>query len=330
MNDIKEIKIEEISFTKEVKEEITLQKREDLNQRKALLSAFIKINGNVLVRNGKLYISIKTENKKTARLIYGEIKKLYPVQIRIIVSEKKKLRIHEDSKVIFIEICDEDRIVLNDLHIYTLEDGFRALPPLRWISDMEMKKAYLSGAFLASGSVNSPITKNYHLEIAVNNNELAEYILRQWKKFELDGKIIKRRAQHVVYIKKCEQIADFLKILNASTSLMKFESVRIQRDQYNSITRIVNCEVSNEQRAMEVAMEQIEKINWFKNKVGLDNLDLPLKQLALLRLEFYESTYNELAKEFERAYGVTISKSGINHRMKKLMETIDSYRKKEL
>jgi DNA-binding protein WhiA len=209
-----------------------------------------------------------------------------------------------------------------------MEDGFRALPPLRWISDVEMKKAYLSGAFLASGSVNSPITKNYHLEIAVNNNELAEYILRQWKKFELDGKIIKRRAQHVIYIKKCEQIADFLKILGASSSLMKFEEVRIQRDQYNSITRIVNCEVSNEQRAMEVAMDQIEKINWFKEKVGLDNLDMPLKQLAMLRLEFYESTYNELAVEFENHYGVKISKSGINHRMKKLMETIDSYRKK--
>ena len=320
MSDIKLNRHEEISFTKEVKEEITLIKREDINERKALLSAFIKINGNILVRNGKLYISIKTENKKTARLIYGEIKKLYPVQIRIIVSEKKKLRIHEDSKVIFIEICDENKLVLNDLHIYTMEDGFRALPPLRWISDIEMKKAYLSGAFLASGSVNSPITKNYHLEIAVNNNELAEYLLRQWKKFELDGKIIKRRAQHVIYIKKCEQIADFLKILGASSSLMKFEEVRIQRDQYNSI--------SNEQRAMEVAMEQIEKINWFKDKVGLDNLDMPLKQLAMLRLEFYESTYNELAIEFENHYGVKISKSGINHRMKKLMETIDSYRKK--
>ena len=65
-----------------------------------------------------------------------------------------------------------------------------------------MKKAYLSGAFLAAGSVNSPITKNYHLEIAVNNNELAEYLLRQWKKFDLDGKIIKRRAQYVVYISR--------------------------------------------------------------------------------------------------------------------------------
>ena len=141
MSDIKLNRHEEISFTKEVKEEITLIKRDDINERKALLSAFIKINGNILVRNGKLYISIKTENKKTARLIYGEIKKLYPVQIRIIVSEKKKLRIHEDSKVIFIEICDEDKLVLNDLHIYTMEDGFRALPPLRWISDVEMKKA---------------------------------------------------------------------------------------------------------------------------------------------------------------------------------------------
>jgi DNA-binding protein WhiA len=95
MSDIKLNRYEEISFTKEVKEEITLIKRDDINERKALLSAFIKINGNILVRNGKLYISIKTENKKTARLIYGEIKKLYPVQIRIIVSEKKKLRIHQ-------------------------------------------------------------------------------------------------------------------------------------------------------------------------------------------------------------------------------------------
>lgn len=323
----KELRHEEVSFTKEVKEEITLIKRESDELIKSLLSAYIKINGNLLLRNNKWIILIKTENKKTARLIYGEMKRLYPVSSRIIVSEKKKLRIHEDNKVIFIEISDNVKEILEDLHIYSDEEGFKALPPLRWLSDYEKKKAYISGAFLASGSVNSPITKNYHLEVAVGDEIFADYLLRQWKKFMLEGKIIRRRNQFVIYIKKCEQIADFLKILGASKSLMRFESIRIQRDQLNSLTRIINCEVSNEQKAMEKGREQAEKIAWFKEKVGLDNLDQPLKELALLRLKNDEATYSELALEYEIEYGVVISKSGINHRMKKLMATIESYRK---
>ncbi len=320
-----ELRKEEISFTKEVKEEITVRKKENDDLVKALLSSYIKINGNLIVRNNKWIISIKTENKKTARLIYGEIKRLYPVYCKIIVTEKKKLRINEENKIIVIEISDDARTVLNDLHIYSIEEGFRALPPTKWLSDVEMKKAYISGAFLASGSVNSPITKNYHLEIAVGDLSFAEFLLRQWKKFSLEGKITKRRAQYVVYIKKCEQIADFLRILNANKSLMRFEEIRIQRDQYNSLTRIINCEVSNEQRAMEVARDQIKKIKWFDSRLGIKSLELPLQELANLRLKNEEATYSELATLYEEYYGRKISKSGINHRMKKLMEIIDSY-----
>jgi len=311
------------SFTRNVKEEVALfDDRTDL-EFKSLLSGFIKINGNLVLRQGHWVITVRSENIKVVTLIYKKIRQLYPVNSRIIISEKKKLRSSEDDKVFYIEIDHGGREVLKDLGIYSEDKAFDVLPSGELVSKQENRKAYLAGAFLASGSVNSPVNKNYHLEIAVNSLSYAEYLARMVKKFNIQMKIIQRRKQYVVYVKKSDQISDFLNLIGAWRNLLDFESYRIQRDQYNSLNRIYNCDISNEKRAMDTGMSQFKDIEWYDKKFGINRLDEPLRVVAKARLNNPEATYVELTEYIYQTNGIKLSKPGVSYRMKKVLEEID-------
>ncbi len=319
-------KKEEVSFTKTVKEEVSLYEERTPNQFKVLLSAFIKINGHLVLRNNEWIIVIKSENIKTAKMILKHLKLLYDVETRVAISEKRRLRVSGDNKIVNIEVSHNAKEVLEDLQIYNESQGFEGLPTSQFLGEAELKKAYLAGAFLASGSVNSPVTKNYHLEIAVNGKYYGDYIIRLLKRFYLDGKQIQRRNQTIVYLKKSEQIGDFLKILGAWQSLLKFEEIRIQRDQFNSLNRIYNCEISNEKKAMEIGNKQAESISWYQQNIGLEHLPEALKVVAEVRLANPEGTYLELAEECHENFGVQISKPGFSYRMQKLLDEIAKVR----
>lgn len=320
-----------VSFTKVVKEEVSLYEGWKVADYRALLSSFIKINGHLLLRNNEWLIFIRSENIKVAKLIIKLLKKLYPEsQQRIIISEKKKLRVNSDNKVVNIEVQNGVKEILKELAIYSEEKGFTLLPAMSYFKNMEMRKAYLAGAFLASGSVNSPQTKNYHLEIAVETKTLATYLQRLLKKFYLEAKLIKRRKQIVVYLKKSDQIADFLKMIGAWNSLLHYEGIRIQRDQYNSLNRLYNCEIANERRALEKGNEQAALIDWYASKIGLEKLDPPLRIVAEARLSNPDATYLELTDYIRKNKGVSLSKSGLSYRLTKLineLETLKGIRK---
>lgn len=310
-----------ISFAKAVKEEISILEINDEAHIKALLSGFIKINSNLLLRSSGWVISIRSENYKSAKLIIKLLKQMYQIEPRVSITEQKRFNNVTETKSIHIEISQKSKLILEDLGIYNEEKGFDILPSYN-MKDYELLKVYLRGCFLAGGSVNSPITKYYHLEIATPSNEHANYILKLLKKFSLDPKIITRRSQYVVYIKKSEQIADFLKLMDATMSLLNFEDVRIQRDQENSINRIMNCEISNEKKAMETGNEQAELIRKYKDMYGNKDLDPKIKMIAEIRLANPDANYNELADNFYELTGVRLTKSGIVYRMDKLMKKI--------
>lgn len=319
----KQIKHEEISFTKVVKEEISLFEDRTLEQYKAILSSFIKINSHLVLRSGEWVIVIKSENIKTAKLVLKQLKRIYNVDARVAITEKKKLRVNNDNKIVHIEIDKKAKEILKDLQIYSLEKGFECLPNNDFLGDLEVRKAYVVGAFLASGSVNSPATKNYHLEVAVNDKLYADFLIKLLRKFYLEPKQIIRRNHYVVYLKKSEQIADFLKVISAWQSLLTFEERRIQRDQFNSLNRLYNCEISNEKRAIEIGNKQAEAIRWFRDNIGLEKLDPSLKVVAEVRLNNPEATYIELTNDCKEYYNLQISKPGFSYRMKKLLEEIN-------
>ena len=109
-------------------------------------------------------------------------------------------------------------------------------------------RGYLVGTFLASGSCNDPHTSNYHFEFSFSELEYANSILKLTNKIKstsLNFKITQRRNKHIVYLKRSDQISDFLAFLNANNSCIEFENIRMDRDFSNTTNRLMNCDSYN-------------------------------------------------------------------------------------
>lgn len=310
-----------MSFTSDVKKEISMYEWKDCCK-KALLSAFLQMSASLNFTSEGMHITAQSENVSTAKYIYTLVKELYHVEIQLSIIKKMKLK---KNNIYVIKIKTKAMDILKDLEIIG-DDGLNDHPSKNIVHKDCCVRAYLAGAFLASGSVNSPVKSNYHLEIACSNKNLAKYIMRQMNKFYLQAKHIKRRNQEVVYIKASDKISDFLKCVGASVSLFEFEDTRIQRDFMNSLTRLDNCELANEMKSIKAAQKQLEDIDRIENFVGLDGLAPNLYNVAILRKENPEANLNELCDIYERRYQEPISKSGIRHRLNKIRDIADQYR----
>ncbi len=206
--------------------------------------------------------------------------------------------------------------VLKDLDIL---DGFqlKETVPLEFLDDDAKVRSYLRGAFLATGSVNNPETSSYHLEIYSLYEDHNNTICEMMNRYNLNARTARRRSGYITYLKEAEKIADFLSLIGATSSMLKFEDIRIMRDMRNSVNRIVNCENANFNKVADAASRQIESIRYIDGKIGLDSLPVKLQEIAIARMSHPEVSLKELG---ELVPGGPISKSGVNHRLRKIME----------
>src|SRR5699024_10781857 len=179
------------------------------------------------------------------------------------------------------------------------------------------KRAYLRGAFLARGSINNLETSSYHLEFFTFDRAHSIERLELMIDIELNAREIKRRNSYVVYLEEAEQITEFLSIIGAHNAVFKYEDVRIVRDMRNSVNRLINCETANLNKTIGAAFRQIENIKLIENTIGLDQLPEKLREIALLRVQHQDVSLKELG---ELVSSGKISKSGVNHRLKKIDE----------
>ena len=177
------------------------------------------------------------------------------------------------------------------------------------------KRAFLRGAFLASGSISDP-QKSYHFEIVCQEQEQAQLLQELYRAFELDAKIVQRKKYYIVYLKEGAQIVDALNVMGAHVALMNLENVRIMKEMRGSVNRIVNCETANINKVVGAACRQVDDIRYIQSKIGLDELPPALKEMALVRLEYPDSSLKELGELCDPPVG----KSGVNHRLRKLGE----------
>lgn len=177
------------------------------------------------------------------------------------------------------------------------------------------KRAFLRGAFMSVGSVNDP-NKSYNLEFVCNDIKQAQLISDLLLSFDVSSKISNRKNTFVVYIKEAESIVDVLNILGAHKSLMYMETLRVEKDVRNSINRKVNCETANIAKTVGACSKQIADIKKIDEKLGLDNLEEPLRQIAYARLEHESCSLAELGSYLNP----TVGKSGVNHRLRKISE----------
>jgi cell division protein WhiA len=308
-----------MSFASETKKELTNLELKPCCVR-AELSALIRMNGSMSFSNRKLIVDIQTENAAIARRIYTLIKKSYDVQVELLVRKKMRLK---KNNVYIVRLSQQAKVILEDMKI--LGEGFTFIHDIA--SDLVKKKcckrSYLRGAFLAGGSVNNPETSSYHLEIASLYKEHNDSLCELMNKFGLNSKTLERKKGYITYLKEAEKITEFLNIVGAVNALLRFEDVRIVRDMRNSVNRLVNCETANLNKTIGASIRQVENIRYINNTVGLHILPDKLREIAELRLHYTDVTLKELG---EMVSGGTISKSGINHRLRKIDEIADKLR----
>jgi len=313
-----------LSFASETKKEMTQIEVDDCCG-KAELSALIRMNGTLSFSNRQLSLDIQTENAAIARRIYTLLKRFYPVYpVELLVRKKMRLK---KNNVYICRIREGSKHILENLAIISEGFQFKHEIDKELIEKNCCKRAYLRGAFLAGGSVNNPETSSYHLEIYSLYKDHADSLVELMNEFYLNSKTIERKKGFVTYLKEAEKISDFLSITGAHAALLKFEDVRIIRDMRNSVNRLVNCETANLNKTIDAALRQVENIRFIDNTIGIDQLPDRLREIARLRVEFQDITLKELGEMVSTG---NVSKSGVNHRLRKIDEIAESLRKGEM
>lgn len=310
-----------MSFASEMKNELTRIEVDD-DCAKAELSALIRMNGNLSISNQQFVINVQTENAAIARRIFSLIKKCFGVEVELLVRKKMKLK---KNNIYISRIKVKAKEILDELGI--LQDGmFKQEIDKSILKNDICKRSYLRGAFLAGGSVNNPETSSYHLEIFSLYEEHSADLTALMNQYDLNSKQLERKKGYISYLKEAEKISDFLSLIGGYQALLKFEDVRIIRDMRNSVNRLVNCETANLNKTVSAAMKQVESIQLIDKEVGIDNLPDRLREVARLRIDNQDVSIKELGEMVSTG---KISKSGINHRLRKLNEMADKIRSGE-
>ena len=301
-----------MSFTTIVKNELT--NIESANTEKiAELSGFVRSN----IKYNDNIIELSTENAKVAKRIYLLFKTLYGIEVDL---NQKKIANFSRKKMFIITISSKTDEILSDLSVYD-SDGYFIDNPKEYIVDsIEDKKAYLRGTFLSKGSINDPKTSQYHLEFGFDNKHEAVFVQRLLNEFDMNSKIIIRDVKYMVYIKEAEKISDFLKIISAFQAVLYYENIRIYKEQRNNTNRLNNCEQANMDKIIETCNNQLKDIELIENEMGLDLLDDKIKEACLYRKKYPETSLSELSKIISIETNSNITKSGLNHRFRKIRE----------
>ena len=306
-----------MSFATEVKNELCFLDYSDKDLI-ALLSGFVRNNYSIV--DGCLVLS--TENAKIARLLFTTFKRIYDVDVIINQGSINNFKKKNSYNVV---VSDKMSFILNDLMIIDY-DGNEIFIDDIFLFNEDLKRDYLRGCFLASGSVNDPKTSRYHLEFLVDKFVDAKFISYLLGLFYINSKIIERDKGYMVYVKEAEKIGDFLRLISANKSVMYYEDIRIYRDHKNMTNRLNNCEQANVDTIIDASSKQIEDINIIVDKLGIDLVDDKLKNVIIYRLKYPEVSLSELSEIMSYETSKSITKSGLSHRFRKIHEIANRLR----
>lgn len=304
-----------MSFSTVVKTELaSLHHLECCN--KAELSALLHVGGSIEISSKGLSLVFQSTNNAVIRKVTKLMKDIYKVNIVLLSKKQTKFQKHD---LFVLSINEQIDSIISDLSIQYLDYlPFQETNPLIYEKEC-CKKAYLRGAFLAGGSLNSPETASYHLEIQSMYETHAKIVADIASEFSLNAKVSKNKRGYITYVKEAEKIADFLRVVGATNSLFEYEDSRIKRDFKNSINRVINCDIANEKKALEAAEKQLEYIDIIEKHLH-DQIPKSMKEAIFLRKTYPESTLHELSYASLEHFEEQISKSALNHRFRALKD----------
>ena len=310
-----------MSFSSEIKDELTKIVNKDDDQRISEFIGFMLVNASVTRENGKFILRMNSESEYTIRRIFSILKTNYGIISKTNIERPKipgaqsvyhlKVQDAADLKRIF----DEKYFNINEKLQIVLDNKEYIL------NNEENEKAFLRGVFLGSGSLVNPEVR-YHLELAVNNQENALFIKDVIESFDIQAKMIKRKKDYTIYLKVAESVSTFLIVVGSNRGTLKFEEARVIKEVRNNINRISNFENANFDKTLDASLIQIEDIKTIRKYRKFSKLPDNLKETARLRLNYKEATWEEIGNMLNPP----ISRAGVNHRFKKIHEIAEALR----
>lgn len=179
--------------------------------------------------------------------------------------------------------------------------------------------SFLRGAFLSCGTVTDP-NKNYHLEFIIQYKKLCEDMMKLMEDVDLKPKLSCRKGSYVIYFKDSENVEDVLTIMGATDSSLELMGIKMVKSVRNRINRQINFETANISRTVTASLSQVNAIKKIRESAMFDSLPEQLKEVALLREENPDMSLDELRELMQGQ----ISRSGVNHRLNKLIQIAES------
>ena len=308
-----------MSFSGMVKEELSRQISSARHCRIAEIAALLSANGK-LTEEG--HLKLQMENDAVIRKYFTLLRKTFNIETEISIRESSN---QKKGQVYYVELSDDKQVqeVLQGTKlVLDSSDGGMLFSCNSLVTQQNCcKRAFIRGAFLASGSISDP-RKGYHFEIVCADERKAQQLQDILRSFQIDAKIVQRKKSYVVYVKEGDQIVDMLALMESNVALMNLENIRILKEMRNTVNRKVNCETANINKTVNAAVKQMEDIELVEKMIGFQNLNDGLAEIAELRLQYPEATLKELGMMLNPQVG----KSGVNHRLRKLSKIAEELR----
>ena len=282
------------------------------------LSALTQTSGSLALRGlGRVQVTYRVENAALARRIFLLLRTQLNITAKLHFVQHARLG---GRRSCVLTLGDQDsQTLLIALHMMERdEDGAISLKrtaPRHPMTRQCCRRAFLRGAFLGCGSMTNP-EKSYHFEWVAEDQSLRQTLARLLDKSDLPVHEHVRKGQNVMYLKGAQQIADMLAMMGANQAVLEMENIRIKKQMRAGANRASNCDEHNSERMLNAADEQIEAIKLISIQRGLFTLPPGLQEIARLRLEHTSMSLNELGQLMDPPVG----KSGVNHRMRRLMD----------
>lgn len=301
-----------MTYTTQIKEEIT---KDFQNVPEELTAVCTYLHFNSALQKDTLSVTII--NASVARWVFKNLKEIYNIDIKLTTRTMKRFKVRN---LYILEIKEKLDTIIADIK-GTLEN-------ITTESDEE-KRAFLKGVFLSCGSINDPKKNQYHLEFLVKEEKDANIINDVLLSLKLKSKILKREREYMIYIKSSENIADFIKSLGAVNSLFYFEDIRIYKDHKNMVNRLNNCEQANMEKTLKSSKIVLDNIKYLEDNDLFNLLDDKSKEILNYKKKYPDTSLGQLAEIISLETGKSISKSGINHHMRKLNELVSKHQNKK-
>lgn len=303
-----------MSFASEVKKELLSLEDTSSCCKKAMIFGLLQNSSDIVFSKEGIKLIVKSHIRSMIQQLVVYLKKNYHIDTTIKFSNEENIN---HLRYYYLEIKNEVNKIIDDFYLSPLVDIDQNNPIIK---NHCCQNAFIRGMFIAKGSINDPRKNCYHFEISCKNFEQATLIRYLLNTNMIDAKIHDRKNQQVVYIKKSENISNTLALIGASSGVFYFEDSRIFRDVNNMANRMSNCDIANIKKTTDAATKQLKAIEYIRKHQQFTSMPARLQTISIMREEYPDATLEELSEFSDNYFGKTLSKSGISHCLRSLIQ----------